>query len=116
MIDPPLESDATPVLADWLELVTILSHTKIGHIGEVLNSADIGEDAEMEDIAAHDAARDSLAEAMCEEFRTRHSVLGADAYPFKISANGETLRLLSNHTYGHLTYLSCLLISQSWNR
>ena len=114
MIDPPLESDATPVLADWLELVTILSHTKIGHMGEVLNSVDIGEDAEMEDIAAHDAARDSLAEAICEEVTTRQSVLGAHAYPFKISANGETLQLLSDQTYGHLTYLSCLLISQSW--
>ena len=114
MIDPPLESDAPPVLADWLELVTIFSHTKVGYMGEVLDSADIAEDSEMEDIAAHDAARDSLAEAICEEIARRLSALGSNAYPFRISGNGETLQLLSDQTYGHLTYLSCLLISQSW--
>ena len=114
MIDPPIESDPPQVLADWLELVTILSHSKVGYIGEVLDSADIGEDSEMEDIAAHDTARDSLAEAICEEIKRRLSTLGANAYPFEISANGETLHFLPDQTYGHLTYLSCLLISQSW--
>ena len=114
MIDSPLESDEPAVLADWLELVTVLSHSKSGYIGQVLGSSGIADDAEIEDIAAYDAARDSLAEAISEEISRRLSALDVDAYPFEISANGETLSLRPEPTYGHLTYLACLMISQSW--
>ena len=114
MIEPPLVSDEPEVLADWLELVTILSHAKIGYIDHVLDSADIAEDAEIEDIAAHDVLRESLVQTISEEVVRRVSALGTDAYPFVISVNGESLHLRDERTFGHLTYLSCLLISQSW--
>lgn len=114
MIDPPLESDEPAVLADWLELVTVLSDPQVGHMGEVLDSVDIAEDSDSEDIAAYDARRDALVEAICEEISTRLNSLGPPAYPFRMSSNGEALHLESDRTYGQLTYLSCLMISQSW--
>ncbi|MCY4169184.1 MAG: hypothetical protein OXE82_12970 [Rhodobacter sp.] len=114
MIDPPHESDGPAVLADWLELVTVLSLAKTGYVDQVLGSADIAGDTDVEDIAAYDAARDSLSEAIGEEIARRLGALEIDAYPFAISKNGEALNLRPELTYGHLAYLSCLLISQSW--
>lgn len=114
MIEPPLASDDPPVLADWLELVTVLSEEQTGHVSVVLNSVDIAEDAEIEDIAANDATRDSQAEAIAETILERRTALGEDAYPFSMSTNGERLRVTPNPTYGHSTYLACLMISHSW--
>ena len=114
MIDPPLASDDPAVLADWLELVTILSTAQVGYLSDVLNSADIAEDAEIEDIAFNDTLRESQAEAITEIILSRRKALGADAYPFEMSANGESVHVLHDRTYGHSTYLVCLMISHSW--
>ena len=114
MIDPPHASDDPSVLADWIELAAVLSPEKIERINVVLDATGIALDAEVEDIADGDTARDELAEAIGEEVITRQSALGPDAYPFQISRDGESLSLLSTRTYGHSTYLACLMISQSW--
>ena len=114
MIDPPLASDDPAVLADWLELVTILSAEQVGHLSVVLDSADIAEDAEIEDIAANDITRDLQAEAITENILSRRTALGPDAYPFEMSASGQSVHVTPNRTYGHSTYLACLMISHSW--
>ena len=114
MIEPPLASDDPPVLADWLELITILSEDQIGLLSVVLDSVDIAEDTEMEDIAASDSNRDSQAEAVAETILSRRTTLGEEAYPFLMSTNGERLQVTPNRTYGHSTYLACLMISHSW--
>ena len=114
MIDPPLVSDDPAVLADWLELITILSAEQAGFLSVVLDSADIAQDAEIEDISANDISRDLHAEAITEAIFARRTALGPDAYPFEMSANGECLHITPNRTYGHSTYLACLMISHSW--
>jgi len=114
VIEPPLASDDPPVLADWLELVTVLSEEQTGNISLVLDSADIAEDSEIEDIAANDSTRDSQAEAIAETILSRRTTLGEEAYPFLMSTNGERLHITPNRTYGHSTYLACLMISHSW--
>ena len=114
MIDPPLDSDEPSVLADWLELNTIFSKECVGHLDLVLGAVDIAEDIEIEDIAAYDTSRDAQAEAITEEIISRRNSLGSNAYPFKMSSNGEFLCVECNRTYGQSTYLACLIISQSW--
>lgn len=115
MIDPPHASDEPSVLADWLELVTIFSSEKIGRVNVLLDSTGIAQDSEHEDIADGDTARDCLAEDIAEEIIQRRSALEPDAYPFEMSADGESLRLVSPPTYGHSAYIACLMISQSWS-
>ena len=115
MIDPPLESDDEGELTDWLELIALYSVEKSAQLDLVVNAIEIADDSEPEDIAAADEANEALLERMTEEIRQRTESLSAEAYPYEISSNGETLGLRDDLTYGHKAYLSCLVISQSWS-
>ncbi len=114
MIDPPQESDDPGELADWLELIALLSTERAARFDLVLNAIEIADDAENEDIAAADEASEALVESITEQLRQRKTALTDVAYPFEVAANGEALHLKSDLTYGHRTYLTCLVISHSW--
>ena len=115
LIDPPSESEDSRALADWLELTTVLSGEGVGRIDLVLDSDAMAEDTQADDIAAGDAAHERLIEDITEEIARRQTVLDSGAYPFKMSSNGEALRLKCDWTYGQATYLASLVISHSWN-
>ncbi len=114
MIEPPLESDEKSELVDWLELVALLSADKSARLDLLVNALDIAEDNEEEDIADADSAREAFIEELTEEIRRREELLSAEAYAFQISDNGECLSIHEELTYGHKTYLACLVLSQSW--
>lgn len=113
-IDPPYATDDPSVSADWLELVALLSGDQLARLDLITDAAEIAEDTESEDIADDDTAGEALIETVTEEIRRRNDALNSDAYPFHISKNGEVLRLKSIFTYGHYTYLACLIINHSW--
>ena len=114
MIHPPCESEDPSVLADWLELITALSREHIGRLDLISDFADIAEDTEFDDIAASGTIREALIEAITEEIGRRQQALDSGAYPFEMSANGESLYLKQELTYGQYTYLTCLIIVHSW--
>ena len=114
MIDPPLDSDEPEDKLDWLELVALFASEKTVHIDSVINALEIAEDQEAENIADADVGIETIQNDIAEEVQQRTNALGEESYPYQISSNGETLKLRQGLTYGHKTYLACLVLNHSW--
>jgi hypothetical protein len=113
-VDPPQHSDGISVIADWLELVALISGDGGASLDLVQDAVDIADDTELIDISQKDVLNEELNEGISEEIIERLRSLGETAYPFRMSANGETLLIESEFSFGHYAYLCCLVINHSW--
>lgn len=107
------ELDADPRLqADWLELASFFSRSGEALVTELVNQQDLDQDQEPEDFGDLDELLEDIASKVAAEVDRRRGDLG-DAYPFKLSEDGEALFLIKEWNVGQAIYLFCLILSHA---
>ena len=114
-LDTPVEADDFACLVDWLELTALLSAERVARLDLVADALDIGADTEPNDFGDQDAKLEELANDLSEEVKSRINILGDQVYPFRISANGESVSIVGDLSYGSIAYIISLVISHSWS-
>lgn len=114
MILGPSTDDDELSLADWLELTAFFAKSRTVNLDEIENAFDIEQDVEVIDIAENDADEEGRAVDLAEEIKRRSDILKKN-YPFAISDNGEQLSYDPDFSFGGLSYLVSLIISNSWS-
>ncbi len=125
IIAPPNPSDTRSVLADWLELRTLMDTRGVSSRASLLNVLDILEDdaakpdlvdaetGETLDEAILEGDRQQFVDITFEELQYRHQLLG-DCYPFELDiARYRLIRRTDDQASqpGRVVYLFCLLAS-----
>lgn len=110
----PLNVDEVHELVDVLELTALFSREKAAYVDSLIGALDIGEDHHSEVIDQSDEGAEETSARIADEIKSRAETLGSNAYPFRISENGEVLNRLDVLHFGHVAYLIMLLINNSW--
>lgn len=113
-LETPLEDDPLYTTIDWLELTAFLSTERSAHLDLIGDAFGIAQDKEAADFGESDARLEDLYVSFSNEITTRQGVLGLDAYPFSMSANGEAVEMRAPTHFGHYSYLISLVIHHSW--
>lgn len=95
---------------DWLEYKVLASEYKIASVADLQRIWDVRRNAEDSDFEGSQSDADEFLQSLSSELNYRISRLG-NAYPFELSANGESLSLKENCSSGAYIYLLCLLLS-----
>ena len=124
-INPPSPNDTRSVIADWIELHTLVNPNGVSIQSQLLNILDFLEDEAAEpksvdpetqeplDEAILEGSRQQLIESTIEELEYRHSILN-DSYPFEVNAKRKRLRWIEENPITHpgkVVYLFCLFAS-----
>ena len=101
-------------MADWLELVAVLSPDGIANLDLLSDAFDFSEGHRKREHCGR-RSREAQIESVTEQFKSRLGALEVDAYPFSISNNGERINLAKDMSYGQSAYIICLLLNHSWH-
>lgn len=108
---PPVEV-AGRDLADWLELAAFLSQRGAARTADVNLGDEVAEDFEPVDLDEENELRDRRRLSALAAIEERGRTMNGD-YPFRVTDNGEELRLALEWGAGGTAYLLCLVLSQS---
>jgi hypothetical protein len=112
---PPIGADIY-IVVDWLELEAFLSPFGLATVDDVISSQFLQSDDAETDIGERDRQEEDLRSAIEDEVRFRCDAL-ADAYPFKLTDDGEQLEITCGEDVHDAAsaYLLCLILSHVTN-